>query len=183
MAQWSEKSVFCEMNSGSLSLEAIIRTYSDPLVRFAYCYVNDAAAAEELMEDALADVLMRDKKFADESHFKAYVYKAVRHRCLNYLRFHRKFVPLEDVQNVICPGDPEVSVMQKERDQLVYDCMQKLPLQYRQVLTLTYFDGFTPEEVGCIMSRSRKQVYNLLARAKVSLKTILEKVGITYEDL
>jgi DNA-directed RNA polymerase specialized sigma24 family protein len=39
------------------------------------------------------------------------------------------------------------------------------------------------EEISTILSRSKKQVYNLLARAKASMKISLEKVGITYEDL
>ena len=43
--------------------------------------------------------------------------------------------------------------------------------------------GFSVEEICAIMSRSKKQVYNLLSRAKASLKTLLEKVGITYEDI
>ena len=165
------------------SLETVIRTYSDPLVRFACSYVGSASVAEELMEDALADVLLRDRRFIDEAHFKAYLYKAVRHRCLNYLRFHRRNVPLEDVEGVLSAGDLEGETIKKERDRTVFACLQELPLQYRQVLMLTYFDGFSPGEVCAIMSRSKKQVYNLLARAKQSLKSLLEKVGITYEDL
>ena len=183
MAQFGMRAGFWEADRGTVSLESIIHTYSDPLVRFAYCYVGSTSIAEELMEDALADVLFRDKKFEDESHFKAYLYKTLRHRCLNYLRFHRKLVPLEDVEAVMSTGDLEADAIKKERDRTVYACLQELPLQYRQVLALTYFEGFSVEEVGNIMSRSRKQVYNLLARAKASLKTSLEKVGITYEDL
>ena len=166
-----------------ISLETIIRTYSDPLVRFACCYVASPDIAEELMEDALTDVLLRDKRFEDEAHLKAYLFKAVRHRCLNFLRFHRKFVPLEDVECALFAGDLEGDVIKKERDRAVFACLQELPLQYRQVLTLAYFDSFSISEICVIMSRSAKQVYNLLNRAKTSLKTSLEKVGITYEDI
>ena len=183
MAQFGIKTGFWDTGSGTVHLETIIHTYSDPLVRFACGFVGSASVAEELMEDALADVLIRDRKFNDEAHFKAYLYKAVRHRCLNYLRFHRNLVPLEDVESVLCTENLETDVIKKERDRAVFVCMQELPLQYRQVLMLTYFDGFSVEEVATIMSRSRKQVYNLLARAKTSLKTLLEKVGITYEDI
>ena len=179
MAQFGIK-----IGSGEVaSLETVIRTYSDPLVRFACSYVASASVAEELMEDALADVLLRDRKFNDEAHFKAYLYKAVRHRCLNYLRFHRSLVPLEDVEGVLSAGDLEGETIRKERDRAVFACLQELPLQYRQVLMLCYFDGFSVEEICAIMSRSKKQVYNLLSRAKTSLKTSLEKVGITHEDI
>lgn len=183
MAQIHEKTVFWENGREAVTLETIIRTYSDPLVRFACSYVGSASAAEELMEDALADVLLRDKRFEDEAHFRAYLYKTVRHRCLNYLRFHRRLVPLEDVEAVLWAGNMEADAIKKERDRAVYACLQKLPLQYRQVLMLMYFDGFSVDEISTILTRSKKQVYNLLARAKASLKTQLEKVGITHEDL
>ena len=183
MAQIRMNSGNCDISRETISLETVIRTYSDALVRYAFCYVGSTAVAEELMEDALTDVLFRDREFQNEAHFKAYLYKAVRHRCLNYLRFHRKIVPLEDVEAVLSSGDLEAEAIKKERDRAVFACLQELPLQYRQVLTLCYFDGFSPEEICAIMSRSKKQVYNLLQRAKTSLKSMLEKVGITHEDL
>lgn len=165
------------------ALEELIRTYSDPLTRFAFCYVGSAAAAEEVMEDALTDVLLKGKRFDDEAHFKAYLYKAVRHRAINYLRRHRNHVPLEDVENVLSCGDLEADAIKLERDRTVFACMQVLPEQYRQVLTLKYFDGFSVEEICSVTGRSSKQVYNLLSRAKTALGKILEKVGISHEDL
>ena len=183
MAQLGMKTGFWETGNGSVSLETIIHTYSDPLVRFATSFVCNVSVAEELMEDALADVLIRDRIFNDEAHFKAYLYKAVRHRCLSYLRFHRNLVPLEDVEGVLSAGNLEADTIKKERDRVVFACLQELPLQYRQVLTLTYFDGFSVDEICAIMSRTKKQVYNLLSRAKTTLKLLLEKVGITYEDI
>lgn len=175
--------LFWENGRESVALETVIRTYSDPLVRFACSFVGSASVAEELMEDALADVLLREKIFDDESHFRAYLYKTVRHRCLNYLRFRRNLVPLEDVEGMLFSGNLETDAIKRERDRVIYECLQQLPLQYRQALMLTYFDGFSVEEVCKIMSRSHKQVYNLLSRGKASMKQLLEKVGITHEDL
>ena len=165
------------------ALEELIRTYSDPLIRFAYSYVGSSAVAEDLMEDGLADVLMKGKRFTDEAHFKAYLYKAVRNRCINYLRRNRGYVPLEDVENILSTGDLEGDAIKQERDRTVYACMQALPEQYRQVLELSYFDGFTPEEISTILYQSRKQVYNLLSRAKIALRKMLEKAGISHEDI
>ena len=171
------------IGDGSISLETIICTYSDSMVRFACSFVGSASVAEELMEDALADVLFRDKSFNNEAHLKAYLYKTVRHRCINYLRFHQRLVPLDDVESVLCAGDLETDVFKRERDKTVFACLQELPLQYRQVLMLTFFDEFSVDEICIIMARSKKQVYNLLSRAKASLKTLLEKVGFTHEDI
>jgi RNA polymerase sigma-70 factor (ECF subfamily) len=61
--------------------------------------------------------------------------------------------------------------------------MQKLPEQYRQVLQLIYLEDFSVPEVCTILGKDPKQIYNLLTRARSSLRTELEKEGITHEDL
>ena len=48
---------------------------------------------------------------------------------------------------------------------------------------LTYFDGLTTEQLCQVLSKKPKQIYNLSARAKVALKALLEKEGITHEDI
>ena len=48
---------------------------------------------------------------------------------------------------------------------------------------LTWFEEFSNEQVASILGKSAKQVYNLRSRAKETLKKMLEKEGITREDL
>ena len=166
-----------------LNLENLVYTYSDALVRYAYCYVKDTAIAEEMMEDAFVRVLLQKERIYDTPGLKAYLYKATRNRCIDYLRRHRREVPLEDVENVLFTPGADVSVYQSQRDQTVYKCMQALPQQYREVLELAYFERFSVDRICLVTGKRPKQVYNLLSRARAALKTLLEKEGITHEDL
>ena len=165
------------------TLEYLVSTYSDALVRYAYCYVGSSAAAEDIMEDAFAALLIKGGKLTGEEQTRAWLYKTVHNKAVDYLRRHSREVPLEDVENVLHTPAMEQNVLTRERNEKIYICMQKLSAQYREVLQLTYFDGFPVETVCRIMGRSRKQVYNLLFRGKVALKELLIKEGITHEDL
>ena len=163
------------------SLEQLVRLYSDGLVRFAYCIVNDSAVAEDVAADAFATLIFRRKRFFPRASFKTYLYKIARNKCLDYLRFHRRFVPLDDVSNVI-PSDAG-DVNEYERNLTLYRCMAQLNAQYRDVLTLTYIEGFSADEAARITGKNIKQIYNLLARAKKESKQLLINEGIDYEDL
>ena len=165
------------------ALDQILVAYSDALVRFAYSLVHNSYAAEDIAAESIAILLSKNRKFRDDGHMRAYLYKIARNKSMDYLRMHRYFVPLEDVEMVLGSGDPESDVVLKERDVIIYRCMQALPEQYRQVLQLNYFDGFAIDEICGIMQKTTKQVYNLLARAKVTLKELLEKEGITHESI
>ena len=51
------------------------------------------------------------------------------------------------------------------------------------MLQLHYIEDFKVEYICEILKKSPKQVYNLLFRARASLKELLVKEGITYEEL
>lgn len=165
------------------ALDQILIAYSDALVRFAYSLVHNSHAAEDIAAESIAILLSKNRKFRDDGHMRAYLYKIARYKAMDYLRLHRYLVPLEDVEMVLGVGDPESEAVLRQRDETIYRCMQALPEQYRQVLQLSYFDGFAVADICGIMRKSTKQVYNLLARAKVALKELLEKEGITHESI
>ena len=46
-----------------------------------------------------------------------------------------------------------------------------------------YFEDFDTQDIAKIMHRSKRQIGNLIYRAKQSLKSELEKAGFVYEEL
>lgn len=171
------------LQGDSAALEELVRAYSDGLVRFACSYVKDATLAEEIMEDAFTALILGRKKFSNEDNFSAYLYKIVRNKCLDYLRWHKRKVDLEDAERAFCVTDTDGDIVRRERNRALYRCMQSLPEQYREVLYLNYFEDCSVEEICAITGKWKKQVYNLLARAKASLKELLIKEGISSEDV
>ena len=178
-----ESSYRREPENRTLTLETLVYTYSDALVRYAYCYVGNADVAEEVTEDAFAAYCVKHQQFQSMEQARAWLYKAVRSRAVDYLRFHKRHVPLDDVQEVLSCRGPLEDLLVKERNDAIYRCMQALPRQYRAVLQLQYFDGFDIAQTAKILGKSKKQVYNLLTRAKSALKEYLIKEGISGEDL
>lgn len=183
MREFGESSYHRFLQGDSQGLEALIYTYSDALVRFAYSYVKNSAAAEDLVGDTFAWLYMKSKHFTSENQLKSCLYKVTRSRCVDYLRKHKREVPLEDVENVLVSASAEADYLRRDRDQRLYLCIQKLPDQYREILQLSYFSDFSFEECAEILGKNMKQIYNLHTRAKNALKLLLEKEGITNEDL
>ncbi len=158
------------------ALEEFVALYGDALVRFCYCFVRDLYAAEDIAEDSFAALIAKRKRFADEAHLRGYLFKTARNRCLSQLR-KKKIAPCGELP------DGEQLALERERDRTVYACLGRIAPQYRDVLYLVYFEGFKPEELERTLKKSRKQIYNLLARAKAALKEKLIKEGISDENL
>lgn len=158
----------------NVTLSRLVESYFDGLVRFAYCFVNDSAVAEDVVEDSFAVLVFKRKRFNGERLLRAYLYKVVRNKCLDYLRFNKRFVPLNDLENVLSCESAEESVSKNELYEQTYRALLSLPKKYKDVLTLVYLEGFSVAETTRILGKSFKQTYNLLARAKASLKQIMQ---------
>ena len=161
----------------------LIAEYSDNLIRYAYCYLKDSFAAEDVAEEAFATLIFKKKNFNSPAAFKSYLYKVARSRCIDALRVRGRQAPLDDVENVLPAGDAELDAVKRETKAALYRCLQKLPPQYSEVIYLCYIEGFCIEEACRLLKKSKKQIYNLLARAKIALKKLVIEEGICYEDL
>lgn len=164
-------------------LDRVLIQYSDALVRYAYSIVHNSSAAEDIAAESIAILLSRRRNLQSEENLRAYLYRIANSKAIDYLRQNRHEVPLEDVENVLGGADPAANYLLQERNRQLYCALQQLNQQYRQVLQLAYLENFDVKTICRILGKAPKQVYNLLTRARASLKSLLEKEGITYEDI
>ena len=103
-----------------------------------------------------------------------------RSRALNYIK-HRKvidFVELSEVEGVQSDEKSlEEMMLADEQKRVVNAAIAELPEDMRVVVHLIYFEEMTYEQAAKIMKKNRKQVDNLLYRAKKELRALLGKDG------
>ncbi|MDE7107778.1 MAG: RNA polymerase sigma factor, partial [Clostridiales bacterium] len=160
------------------ALEQLVIGYGDGLIGYAYCFLHDFAAAEDVMEDTFATLIVKRKRFISRSPFEAYLFRIARNKCLDRLRKAKRETRLNDCIDYSDYSSVEDDALKVVRDEKVYKAMLTLPQDYRNVLYLTYYQGFSVDEIVSALGKNKKQVYNLLSRAKAALKQLLIKEGI-----
>ena len=174
------------LDGDDTGLTEIIRDYKDGLTLYINGYVNNIFTAEDLMEDTFFKLAIRKPRFSEKSSFKTWLYAIARNIALDYLRKNSKIekTPIEDMNNYIVEEvNVEKEYLIKEQKITLHRTMRKLKSEYFQVLYLVYFEGFTNEEIAKIMKKNKRQIENLIYRAKGTLKSELEKEGFEYEKL
>jgi RNA polymerase sigma-70 factor (ECF subfamily) len=103
-----------------------------------------------------------------------------RSRALNYIK-HRKvidFVEFTEADQLATEQKTlEEIVLADERKRVVNNALNSLPADMRVVIHLIYFEEMSYDEAAKVMKKNRKQVDNLLYRAKKELRIILGKDG------
>ena len=164
------------------AFEELVMRYADGLVCFAFCYLKDSAAAEDVAQEVFATLAFRRFKLRKNVKFKTMLFAIARNKSIDKLRKRRRMVPIDDLENVLTSPETEDGAVMKERDETIYRCLQRLKDEYRDVLWLVYLQGMTIEETSFVLKKSVKQIYNLLARAKNRLKEELISEGFDNED-
>lgn len=164
----------------------IVGDYKDGLILYLNSYVNNIYTAEELAEDAFFRLITKKPKFSGKSSFRTWLYAIGRNIAVDYIRHNSKnlMTPVEDMENYLRDEeDLERSYIKEERKITVHRALSTLQTDYRNIIWLIYFEGFSNKEAAIAMKKSDKQIRNLLYRAKQSLKSKLEKEGFIYEEL
>ena len=162
------------------AFDCIIKELFTGLVFFIDRIVHDIHTAEDIAIDAFSDLVVHRHRYNFKVSLKTYLYMVGRSRALDHLR-HRKVleeVSLSEAQTVADDtASIEAQILTDERKRQLHAAIAQLPEELRIAVHLVYFEEMTYEEAAKVMKKNRKQIDNLLYRAKKALHTILGKDG------
>ncbi len=145
--------------------EEIYRKYSDDLVRFATGLVGPFDAP-----DVVTDACLRAfgaQSWPTVANHRAYLYRSV----LNQARSHHRSTLRRRVRELRAAA-PEVAAS-PEVDVDVLAAVDKLSVQQRASVVLTYWEDLSPTEVASRLGISEGSVKRHLSRARSRLKELL----------
>ena len=162
-------------------LETLLTRHRDGLFLFLMGFVKNEEDAEDLLMDTFAKLAV-DKPHFDPDRtgsFKSWLYAIGRNNALMHLRKHKYQAEHLDEEIVSEEETPESEILKNDRNKRFYQALRTLKPEYRQALTLLYFDGLSHDEIAVSMGMRKKQIYHLVDRGKDSLKKVLERMGIS----
>ena len=162
------------------AFESIMKELFRGLVFFIDGFVHDTHAAEDIAIDTFSDLVVHRHRYNFKVSLKTYLYMVGRSRALDYIK-HCKVIGFVELSEAHAITDEtavlEEMVLADDRKRQVNAAITQLPEDMRVVVHLIYFEEMTYEEAAKVMKKNRKQVDNLLYRAKKELRIILGKDG------
>ncbi|MBR5273443.1 MAG: RNA polymerase sigma factor [Clostridia bacterium] len=162
------------------AFDDVVNELFHKLVFFVDGYVHDVHAAEDIAIDVFSDLISNRRRYNFKVTLKTFLFMLGRSRALDYIK-HRKvinFVELSQAENLTDESENlEEIVLVDEKKRIVNGAVSKLSADMREVIHLIYFEDMTYEQAAKVMKKSRKQVDNLLYRAKKELRIILGEDG------
>ena len=162
------------------AFECIMKELFRGLVFFIDGFVHDVCTAEDIAIDAFSDLIVHKYRYNFKVSLKTYLYMVGRSRALDFIK-HRKAIDFVELTETYAVCDDravmEEMMLADERKRRIHAAIAQLPADMRVVVHLVYFEDMTYEEAARVMKKNRKQVDNLLYRAKKELRIILGEDG------
>ena len=145
----------------------LLDKYGNKILRLAYSYLRNMADAEDIVQDTLIQYLRKPLVFSDETHEVAWLMRVAANLSKNRIRYN-SYRTTDELNE-------ELAAEEREDLSFVWEAVKSLPVPYREIVHLYYYEGYSTMQIASILSKKESTVRSCLARGRARLKSILQK--------
>ena len=136
----------------------------DTVYRVCYSFMKNHADAEDLTQETFLKLLSSGKQFENVRHEKAWLIVTASNLCKDALRkWWRRWEEIGQFE-----GSPD-----EEQDCTVYEAILRLKKDYKTVVYMFYYEGYSTAEIALYLNCPESTVRSRLKRARSQLKSML----------
>jgi RNA polymerase sigma-70 factor (family 1) len=181
---FNDNDILTGITSGNRAVfDLVFRRYYSGLCTFANDFIHSYDIAEEITQDMFVYLWENHNKIQIKNSLKAYLYRSIHNRCLNYLRdndFSHKKVIIDTIKgraDLIFTEIPESVfdlAFSDNIEQELERTIENLPAQCKAIFCLNRFENLSYQEIAERLDISTSTVRTQISRA---LSKIRDKMG------
>jgi RNA polymerase sigma factor (sigma-70 family) len=160
-------------------LETIMDEYGERLTKLAYNYVKDWSVAEDIVQDVFITCFRHYEKIEEIMSFKAWIYRLVINQSKDVLKSSafKRVVKNSSLFSLFTSKDPlpEISLLKRSEEVILSRCVLALPVKYREVITLYYYEDCSIDEIKGLLGLNRNTIKTRLNRGRAKLRRMMER--------
>lgn len=159
-------------------IDQIMNRYGQEILQLSFSYVNNRTVAEDLTQDIFVKCYKNLHTYSGKSKLRTWLWRIAINHCKDFLKswYNRNVVVAEEGHDISVAQEEMVEdkVIQKEEDDQLMAAIMSLPIKYREVIYLHYYEEQSIKEIALLTEVNSNTVKTRLRRAKELLKERLE---------
>ncbi|MBN8202584.1 MULTISPECIES: sigma-70 family RNA polymerase sigma factor [Bacillaceae] len=165
-------------NPSDINIEILVNKYGKDIKKLAYMYVKDWGKAEDITQEVFIICYKKLHLFRGDSSYKTWLYKITVNKCKDELKRKSfwQFRLAEKLKDHVPKSErsTEEQVITKSEDQELSDNVLSLPIKYREVIILFYYEGLKIKEIHELTGLNIDTIKTRLSRSKGLLRKMYE---------
>ena len=169
------------LNGNNNAFRYLVAKHQRLVVHVVGRIVQQQEDVEDVCQEVFIKVFRKLKKFRGESKLSTWIARIAYNTSISHIRKGKQDIHSFNEQPLLIASEKDESLNQKvvEREEAKKYLMQfieKLPVQYRTVLTLFHLEEFSYKEIEEITEMPEGTIKSYLSRARKLLKDQMEKM-------
>ena len=169
----------------AMNFEEAVMPHMDAAYNLARWLMRNDADAQDMVQEAYLRALRFFSGFRG-TDARAWLLTIVRNTCYTWLRRNRSPELSCDFDEIVLAReaegpDPETEQLMKDQARLVNEAIEKLPIEFREVVVLRELEELSYKEIAVVLEVPIGTVMSRLARARKRLMLLL-KGATDYTD-
>jgi RNA polymerase sigma factor (sigma-70 family) len=159
------------------TVEWLMNEYGKKIVRLAFTYLKQEQLAEDVAQEVFIKCYQKLDTFRKESSYQTWLYSITVNLCKDRLRSwnFRNIVINNFLSNsMISKKTPESDLMESEFRRELSQCVLELPVKYREVIILFYYEELTYHQITQLLGISNQTIKSRLYRGRNLLRKKLD---------
>ena len=161
------------------TIHEIIGRYGQEVLQLVYSYVGNKAIAEDLTQEIFIKCYRSLHTYKGQAQLKTWLWRIAINHCKDFLKswYNRNVIYTDDhsVADSSQKRTVEQSIIQKDDDAMLASAVMNLPIIYREVILLHYYEELAIKEISTILDVKVNTIKTRLRKAKALLKESLEE--------
>ena len=153
-------------------IEQIYKQYFDTVNKYLFCLTRNNDIAEELTQETFCRALKNLNKFKGEWKISVWLCQIAKNIWYDYYRKNKKITVEEELLDIQDLSTPEDETISKEEKLLLYQKLQKLSQETREVIYLRITGELSFKEIGIILNKTENWARVTFYRGKNQLKEV-----------
>lgn len=164
-------------NRDKRAMEALYQAYKSRLIPFMHRMTTDKGLIEEVYNDVMLTVWNKASQFNGESKVSSWIFSIAYRACLKILQKQKVRRGLFDIftQNTLNELEQE-DQSESDHSQLE-NAIKELPAKHKIVIELSYFQGYSIEEISQIADCPANTVKTRLHHARHKIRQYMADKG------
>ena len=165
----------------SIAMETFYKRHASSIYSFAFRRMNDAALADEVVNDTLLQAWFSASTFAGQSSPKTWLLGIAKNKILDALRCKGKLEARQqdtsdEEQQAFADTAPGAyaQLLAKQQGQHLSQCFDELPAEQRDCMHLSFVEGLSLAEIAQIMTIPANTVATRIHHARRKLRACME---------
>jgi RNA polymerase sigma-70 factor, ECF subfamily len=149
-----EKLVEKVINQDQELYSLIIERYENKLQRYISYFIKEPGRQQDILQQTFIKAFTHLKGFNTKKKFSSWIYRIAHNEAINLINKRKKFIDFDfDFLSTLKSDTslPEKEFDKNETKRNINECLNEIPIKYKEVLTLYYLEDKKYEEISNIL--------------------------------